>query len=321
MNAHWLTNPFENPLTVPLVTLLLAVFAGAGIALLGLHVQTILLGQGTTLPISWTAQRILWQRYRTWIMIATLFIGATLTGPLAVAVLCAFLCWQGGQEYAALTRLPTGHRWLLICSGWITLLTVLIAGSATLAFLPMVAFFAWSMLILRPVAEENEVGERFRAGLSGFWGYLYLGWLPAYLLAFSVDQRPSLIILVGLGVALSDVGAFCSGKLLKGPRLAPHLSPNKTWGGLLGSVLGAALALYLVSFALPPLQLWQWLLLVGVIGLGSVWGDLVESLLKRQYGVKDAGALLPGFGGLLDRIDSLLFVAPFVYYITSFLLK
>jgi len=120
---------------------------------------------------------------------------------------------------------------------------------------------------------------------------------------------------------LSDVGAFCCGKLLGGPKLAPHLSPGKTWSGLLGNVLGAALALYLLSFVLPPFQLWQQLLLIAVIGLGSAWGDLLESLLKRQYGVKDAGELLPGFGGLLDRVDSLLFVAPLVYYAALFFLK
>jgi len=106
------------------------------------------------------------------------------------------------------------------------------------------------------------------------------------------------------------------GKTLGGPKLASRLSPNKTWGGALGNILGAALAVTLTIFALPGLQWWQRCLLVLAIGLGSIWGDLLESLLKRQRGVKDAGELLPGFGGLLDRIDSLLLVAPLVYYLT-----
>src|SRR6266700_7323734 len=306
MNTHWLTNPIDNPMTVRLVVLLSVILAGAGLALLGLHMRrAALLSSGVTLPIALTAQNVLWQRYRTWVIIAILFVGATLTGPLAITILCAFLCWQGGREYALLTGLPAGHRLLLICSGWLTLLTVLLGGPLTLAFTPVVAFFAWSMVILRPIDGETTVGERFRAGVLGFWGYLYLGWLPAYLLALSMENLSALVILVGLGVALSDVGAFCCGKLLGGPKLAPRLSPGKTWGGLLGNVLGAALALCLISFALPPFQFWQQLLLMGVIGLGRAWGDLLESLLKRQYGVKDAGALLPGFGGLLDRIDSL----------------
>ena len=163
---------------------------------------------------------------------------------------------------------------------------------------------------------DLEISRRFTAGLTGLWGYLYLGWLPAYLLALSLRASSALVLTVGLGVALSDVGAFCVGKALGGPKLTPRLSPNKTWGGALGNILGAAVAVTLTTFALPGLQWWQRCLLVLAIGLGSIWGDLLESLLKRQRGVKDAGELLPGFGGLLDRIDSLLLVAPLVYYLT-----
>ena len=136
------------------------------------------------------------------------------------------------------------------------------------------------------------------------------------MLALSEGKMPGLVLSVGLGVALSDVGAFCAGKALGGPKLAPQLSPGKTWGGVLGNILGAALALALTAYALPGLQLWQMGLLALTIALGSVWGDLLESLLKRQHDVKDAGAFLPGFGGLLDRIDSLLIVAPLVFYVS-----
>jgi len=133
-----------------------------------------------------------------------------------------------------------------------------------------------------------------------------------------MSKMPGLVLAAGLGVALSDIGAFCTGKLLRGPRLAPRLSPNKTWGGLLGNILGAALAVTLTAFALPDLLLWQRVLLIAAVGLGSAWGDLLESLLKRQGKVKDAGELLPGFGGLLDRADSFLIVVPLVYYTVQF---
>ncbi len=320
MGTYWLTNPLTNRMVEPLTILLLVMFGGAALALLVLHLwRTFFSNQGTSVPISAVSEKVLWQRYRTWAIIAFLFTVAVLSGPLAVAILCAFLCWQGGREYAILTRMPTGHRFALVLGGWVTLAAVLVFGPAALVVAPALAFFRSSALVLQPVKGEVEFGKRFTVGLTGLWGYFYLGWLPAFLLALSVGKAPGLVLIVGMGVALSDVGAFCIGKALGGPKLAPHLSPGKTWSGVLGNLLGAALALILAGFALPDLLLWQRLLFVPAIGLGSVWGDLLESLLKRQHGVKDAGELLPGFGGLLDRIDSLLLVAPLIYYLSLFL--
>lgn len=115
---------------------------------------------------------------------------------------------------------------------------------------------------------------------------------------------------------MSDVGAFTLGKLFGRRKLAPILSPNKTVAGLLGNIVGAALAVAIMAWALPPsLPSWIVLVLPVVIGLGAIWGDLVESLIKREFAVKDAGSWLPGFGGVLDRIDSLILVAPLVSYV------
>lgn len=315
----WLTNPLTNSLFGRFTLLLLALFWWAALVLLvfqGLW-GSFFNGNSSLTYTGFMPQRVLWQRYCTWAIIAFLFSGLALSGPLAIAVLCAFLCWQGGREYAQLTDMPAWSCTTLVLGGWITFAAVLLYGTNALVFAPIISFFSYSILILLPMKQnETELAKRFAVSTSGFWGYLYLGWLPAHLLALSMSKMPSLVLVVGLGVALSDVGAFCIGKALAGPKLAPHVSPGKTWSGVLGNILGALLALKLAAFALPGMQLWQWGLLVLVIGLGSIWGDLLESLLKRQHGVKDAGKLLPGFGGLLDRIDSLLLVAPLIYYIS-----
>jgi phosphatidate cytidylyltransferase len=316
MSRPWLINPLINPLFEPLAIILLVLFVLAGLGLLAFqYLHTIRLNNGSTLVMAGSDPAVLWCRYRTWIIIALLFAGANLSGPLTIALLCSFLCWQGTREYALLTGMSEGYRWFLTISGWLTLLATLYAGSSILPFIPVLAFFIWSILLLYPAQGSMEMSTRFMAGLAGLWGYLYLGWLPAHLLALSLGRVPALITLVGFGVALSDVGAFCTGKLIGGPKLAPYLSPNKTWGGALGNLLGATLAVLLMSSALLHLQWWQCGILALAIGVGSLWGDLLESLLKRQRGVKDAGTLLPGFGGLLDRIDSLLLVAPLVYYV------
>jgi phosphatidate cytidylyltransferase len=116
---------------------------------------------------------------------------------------------------------------------------------------------------------------------------------------------------IGFAVALADVAAFVAGSMLGGRRLAPTLSPNKTWSGVAGAALGAAAGLgvaaviFETGYGVGPA-----LLIALPVTAAAVWGDLFESGLKRAAGVKDAGTLLPGFGGVLDRIDSLLFAAP-----------
>ena len=124
-----------------------------------------------------------------------------------------------------------------------------------------------------------------------------------------------MLLVIGLAVALSDVGAFTVGRTLGRHRLAPRLSPNKTWEGLGGNVLGALAGVAAMMYAWPPGVGWPLALVIAaLIGLGAAWGDLVESAIKREFSAKDAGAWLPGFGGLLDRIDSFIIVVPLVYY-------
>jgi phosphatidate cytidylyltransferase len=315
MLNNLVVNPAQSGLVGPLFGMLLVLFGVGGVVLLGLELvrQSALVTLAPGLGAAGSS-RVLWQRYCTWAVIAVLFASAVLCGPLTLAGLCAFIGWQGGREYAALAKLPPLHLGVLILGGWLTLAAVLIWGTAALLYAPVIAFFGLAALGLCPV--EDEACSRFAPMTAGLWGWLYLGWLPAHLLGLATGKVSGLVLLVALGVAISDVGAFCAGKALGGPKLAPRLSPNKTWGGVIGNFVGAALALWLIGFALPSLEIWQFLALIMVIGAGSIWGDLLESLLKRQRGVKDAGALLPGFGGLLDRIDSLLLVAPLVYYLS-----
>ncbi|MDO6412978.1 phosphatidate cytidylyltransferase [Sphingomonas sp. BIUV-7] len=143
------------------------------------------------------------------------------------------------------------------------------------------------------------------------WGLIYAG-APAISLLFlrSQPQGFGLALWTILIVILTDTGAYFVGRAVGGPKLSPKLSPKKTWAGLLGGMVAALLGGAAVGamFGLPGATLW----LGAPLAIVAQAGDLYESALKRQAGVKDSGRLLPGHGGILDRIDGLVPVAALV---------
>ena len=153
-----------------------------------------------------------------------------------------------------------------------------------------------------------------------FAGILYIGWLLSYILELrGLGNGRSWVFLVLFATFGSDSAAFFIGRAIGKHKLAPTISPNKTWEGAIGGLLGAVIISLL--FLLPtPVQLstsltwWQTVILGLLISIFGQLGDLVESLLKRNVGVKDSGKLIPGHGGLLDRMDSIVFAVVVVYY-------
>ncbi len=152
--------------------------------------------------------------------------------------------------------------------------------------------------------------------MSFIGGLAYIG-LAAYLL-LRINSVPLLLLIIGLVVAI-DVCAYFVGRTIGGPKIAPTISPSKTWAGLGGGILGALIALQTYSFVAhlrigvgPTLSFWQLLELLpfaAVLAVIAQSGDFFESWLKRRAGVKDSSALIPGHGGFFDRVDGLLPVA------------
>ena len=151
-------------------------------------------------------------------------------------------------------------------------------------------------------------------------GVVYVGWMLSYWLNLRLlPEGRNWVYLAMFTVFANDTGAFFIGRKWGKHRLAHAISPGKTWEGALGGLLSAILATIVIvvilnlnfAFALPY---WQAAVLGCLIGIFAQAGDLVESLLKRNAGVKESGKLLPGHGGILDRFDSLIFVGPMVYY-------
>jgi len=156
------------------------------------------------------------------------------------------------------------------------------------------------------------------ATMATYFPILFVGLPFAFVVALRTvpgQNGPDLLLLAMLCVTLSDTGAYYVGSLIGSHRMAPTISPKKTWegaaGGVLGSVAGATIA-HLWFFQRLPIS--HAIALGILLCAAGILGDLAESVLKRSAGVKDSSALLPGHGGVLDRVDSLLVAAPVLYY-------
>ena len=168
-------------------------------------------------------------------------------------------------------------------------------------------------LLLRPQKEGAFIGWAWTIA-----GILYVGWLLSHFVALrGLDDGRNWVFLALFATFGSDTAAFFTGRALGRHHLAPSISPGKTWEGTIAGVLGAIIVGLLFTIPSPlslPLGYGQAILLGLLISIFGQLGDLAESLLKRNMGVKDSGRLLPGHGGALDRIDSVVFAGIVVYY-------
>ncbi len=161
--------------------------------------------------------------------------------------------------------------------------------------------------------------QPFRRGGLMLFAFYYGAFLPGhFLLLRSEPQGLALLLLVLLGTWATDTGAYFIGVRWGRHQLAPRISPNKSVEGACAGILLAALVTQYVNNRLQLGLLPGWLMGIG-IGVAAALGDLFESALKREAGVKDSGWILPGHGGVLDRIDSLLFSVPVVYYLARWM--
>jgi phosphatidate cytidylyltransferase len=168
-------------------------------------------------------------------------------------------------------------------------------------------------LVMRQRREGAFLGWAWTLG-----GIIYVGWLLSYFVGLrGLEDGRNWVFLALLVTFGSDTAAYFVGKALGRYRLAPRISPSKTWEGTIGGFLGAIVIALLFTLPTPlqlPIGCGQAVLLGFLVSLFGQLGDLAESLLKRNTGVKDSGGLLAGHGGFLDRIDSIVFAGVVVYY-------
>ncbi len=240
----------------------------------------------------------------------------------AFVVLVLFLSFMGALEFFRLTRKLNIDALDLP----VTVLAPLFVAGALVVDTRLLLVCCLFLL----VAAHMLLSKHTITGLAvSFFGLIYAGVLPVYFIALHrvVLVGPALITLLIAVIGLSDTGAYAFGRLLGKHKLAPKISPNKTVEGSIAALICAGIT-GIVLFALKELWQWQsfpqWSLLtytvVAVIlsAIGQL-GDLAESMLKRDAGVKDSGTLFPGHGGVLDRCDAFLFGGPVLWYLAMFL--
>ncbi|HYB19825.1 MAG TPA: phosphatidate cytidylyltransferase [Thermodesulfobacteriota bacterium] len=219
-----------------------------------------------------------------------------------------------GEYYAlALPMLSAKARWAGIFLGLLLLVSLYSRDPRCFLF---ALVFLLLFLLIWAIFQAEDFPLRVEKAGKHLLGFLYIPFLLShFVLMVNLDLGRLLILFTLVAVYFGDTTAFYIGRTWGRKKLAPKISPGKTveggWGAVGGSILGALISKYLFLPQLAPMHVF---ILGGAIGVAGQLGDLWESLLKRSAEVKDSGTLIPGHGGLLDRIDSVLFSAPLVYY-------
>jgi len=256
-------------------------------------------------------------RVLTSVVLAALVLSALLLLPTTwmSVVLALLLLVAGGWESARLAGLVHSFAqvaWIvfLCCGGvaliWATHLPVavpVILGTATAGWLLLAVWLRFQDFG-RPSGARFQPLKLVVVGLILLAAFVSISWLHFY--------SPWRVVFLLLIIAAADIGAFFSGHRFGGPKLAPKISPGKTWSGAAGGLVASILAAAIFSRLVPDIPLTPAAAALTAVALVafSICGDLLISLFKRHRGLKDTSALLPGHGGMLDRIDSLSAAAP-----------
>lgn len=248
----------------------------------------------------------------TAIVLGLSFVAAIWWMPIrSFNILLMVIILLGAVEYCRMFLNDPVERWAAVVA-IIAAATSMFYGFETAAVVPAtlaLTLFALSMIFMWRAQElEGIAGQLGIATL----GLLYLGIaFPFWGWLRELDRGNSIVLLAIAPACLCDTMGFLAGKSFGRCRFAPKVSPNKTWEGFVGALVGSLIGSIVIWQLLLPLMKWYYVIgLALVIWITSPFGDLIESMFKRSCGVKDSGAMIPGHGGILDRLDALIFTAP-----------
>ena len=260
-------------------------------------------------------------RTKSWWIMASMFIVAMIFNPIISYVAIAFLSFVAFRELYSILGFRHSDRRAIFWAFLAIPIQYYLAYSewyeAYIIFIPVVMFLFLPMRItlkgdtngiIKSMATLHWILMLTVFGISHMAYLLSLPDIPG----FDAGGRGLLLFVVFL-TEINDVMQFMWGKLFGRHKIVPKVSPNKTWEGFIGGVISSTIIGYFLAF-LTPLETWQVIFVSAFIAITGFIGDIVMSSIKRDVGVKDTGSIIPGHGGVLDRIDSLAYTAPVFFH-------
>ena len=263
--------------------------------------------------------------FQAWLIMAPAVAAALFLGRIATICFITALALYGFWEFARATRLVVDRIML-----GVALMGTLGLGAIALAadhlptppgwygmFMGLPVLVTAAILSV-PILRNRATGELQRVALAVL-GFVYIGWMFSHLaLLANTKHAYGYLCFLFFAVELNDVAAYAFGRLFGRHPLRGNISPNKTWEGALGALAVSMGVPWLLRFSFPHFGTRELILTGLIVGIGGQLGDLSMSVIKRDVGVKDMGTAISGHGGILDRIDSLLFVAPLFFHMVRF---
>lgn len=235
-------------------------------------------------------------------------------------VVFSFIAFVAHWEYAELNRLHRTRPLRVILDALASIFMINATGLTSLLLKPSLGIFILYLLFILVRSLYSNRSEQPAEISKIIFGHIYIT-LPITLATLLKDCYPSILLTVVIAIWANDTGAYIVGSKIGKNRLFPSLSPKKSWEGFFGGMLFSVISTTLLAYFLDVFMfdvITRGIILGIVISIFATWGDLFESMLKRNAGVKDSGSLIPGHGGILDRIDSMLFVIPITTLLVYF---
>jgi phosphatidate cytidylyltransferase len=266
-----------------------------------------------------------WKSYRAWLFMTPAVLVAVFLGREATIVFLIALALRGFWEFARATGLVRDRALLAVVIAGILALGVVALMSDPFREAPgwygmymALPVYVISAILLVPILRNRSRGQLQPMSLAVL-GFIYIGWMFGHL-AFLANSRDAYgyILFLIFAVELNDIVAYICGRLWGKHPLRSEISPKKTWEGAIGAFAVSLAVPWLMWFSFPHFGTFELVLTGVIVGVGGQVGDLSISVIKRDVAIKDMGKMIPGHGGVLDRIDSLIYVSPLFFHMVYY---